>query len=162
MPQEHGEEARIPAPQKKGFERRYDVDGQAAIDTEVLDAIRYEYPHRRIRVEIVYPEFTSVCPWSGLADLGELRIRYVPRDLCVELKSLKYYLHSFRNVGIWQEHVVNRVLEDLVRLLNPHSMEVWARFNPRGGMETIVTARYPDDPDLLRDAGTTQADGVIR
>ncbi|HEY8449624.1 MAG TPA: preQ(1) synthase [Bacillota bacterium] len=128
---------------KKGFERRYDVDGPEAIDKEVLDTIPYEYPGRKTLVEIEHPEFTSVCPWSGLPDFAELKIRYVPRTALVELKSLKYYLHSYRNVGIWQEHAVNRILDDLVELLDPHWMEITARFNVRGGSGTVITARYP-------------------
>lgn len=130
----------------KGFDRRYDVDGPDAIDRDVLSTISYEYPGRETVVEIGYPEFTSVCPWSGLPDFADLKIRYAPRALLVEMKSLKYYLHSYRNVGIWQEHVVNRILDDLVALLDPAWMEVVARFNPRGGMDTVVTARYPHRP----------------
>lgn len=129
--------------QGTGFERRYDADGPETIDRAVLAAIDFEYPGSATEVEYVDPEFTSVCPWTGLPDFAELRIRYVPDRKLVELKSLKYYLHSFRNVGILQEHVVNVVLQDLVRLLAPVSMEVSAAFRPRGGIATNVTARHP-------------------
>ncbi len=126
----------------QGFDKRYDVDGPEAVDRDVLAAIAFDYPASATEVEYIDPEFTSVCPWTGLPDFGELRIRYVPDRHLVELKSLKYYLHSYRNVGILQEHVVNAVLDDLVRLLAPQRMEVTARFFPRGGISTVVTARY--------------------
>lgn len=128
--------------QGEGFERRYDVDGLEAVDRGVLTAIAFEYPGSDTEVEYVDPEFTSVCPWTGLPDFGEVRIRYVPDRKLVELKSLKYYLHSYRNVGILQEHAVNAVLEDLARLIEPLRMEVVGRFQPRGGIATVLTARY--------------------
>lgn len=128
--------------EQQGFERRWDVEPVEAVDRKMLMPIDYLYPGRATHVEYNYPEFTSVCPWTGLADFGELVIRYVPRRVLVELKSLKYYLHSFRNVGILQEHVVNKVLEDLVAVLDPLEMEVTGRFNLRGGMGTTAVARY--------------------
>lgn len=127
----------------QGFERRYDVDDVSVIDVDVLDTVAYDYVGRVTDVTIEYPEFTSVCPWSGLPDFAHLTIRYQPSDRLVELKTLKYYLNSYRNVGIWQEHVVNRILDDLVALLQPHAMEIEARFHVRGGMQTIVKAHYP-------------------
>lgn len=128
--------------ENQGLERRWDVEPVESVERSTLMAIDYLYPDRITEVEYSYPEFTSVCPWTGLADFGELIIRYVPRKSLVELKSLKYYLHSYRNVGILQEHVVNRVLEDLVAVLDPRKMEVVGRFNLRGGMGTNATARY--------------------
>ncbi|MDD2235499.1 MAG: preQ(1) synthase [Syntrophaceticus sp.] len=122
--------------------RRWDVDTYEAIDTETLEAIPFEYPGSATEVAYIYPEFTSVCPWTGLPDFGELTITYIPRDMLVELKSLKYYLNSFRNVGILQEHVVNRVKDDLVKLLNPVSLTVKADFRPRGGIGTCVQADF--------------------
>lgn len=113
------------------------------VDKEVLETVPFAYAGRRSEVEIVFPEFTSVCPWTGLPDFGELRIIYVPRKSCVELKSLKYYLNSYRQVGIIQEDVVNRILDDLVALTDPLSMTVAADFNPRGGMRTLVSSSYP-------------------
>lgn len=126
----------------EGFERRYDVDGLEAVDRAVLTAIAFDYPGSGTEVEYIDPEFTSVCPWTGLPDFGELRIRYVPDRKLVELKSLKFYLHSYRNVGILQEHAVNAVLADLVRLVEPLRMEVAGRFQPRGGIATVVTASF--------------------
>jgi 7-cyano-7-deazaguanine reductase len=112
------------------------------VDREVLETVPFAYAGRRSVVDIIFPEFTSVCPWTGLPDFGELRISYVPRETCVELKSLKYYLNSYRNVGIIQEDVVNQILDDLVALINPVSMTVTGNFNPRGGIKTQVSAVY--------------------
>ncbi len=85
-------------------------------------------------VEYITEEFSSVCPWTGLPDTARLTIRYIPNKKLVELKSLKYYLTSFRNVGILQEHAVNRILDDLVKLLEPKFMEVIGEFHERGGI----------------------------
>jgi len=87
-------------------------------------------------------EFTFVCPWTGLPDFARLVIRYIPARSLVELKSLKYYLTSYRNVGILQEHAVNRILQDLVQLLDPVSMVVEAEYRERGGIKTRAVARY--------------------
>ena len=127
----------------KYAKRRWDAAGYEAIDVEVLEAIPFEYPGSGTVVEYVFGEFTSVCPWSGLPDFATLTISYVPKDKLVELKSLKYYLNSFRNVGILQEHAVNRIKEDLVKLLEPEKLTVTAEFSPRGGIRTRVTASYP-------------------
>jgi 7-cyano-7-deazaguanine reductase len=125
--------------------RRYDIYKEAAIDVSVLEAIPFEYPGSSTEVVYETGEFTSVCPWTGLPDFAGLVIRYLPDARLVELKSLKYYLTSFRNVGILQEHAVNRVLNDLVGLLLPVSMTVEAVYNDRGGIRTRVTARYERD-----------------
>jgi 7-cyano-7-deazaguanine reductase len=89
------------------------------------------------------PEFTSVCPKTGLPDFGLLKIRYMPDKLCLELKSLKEYLFTYRNLGIFQENIVNRVLEDVVRAAKPVWAIVTGDFRPRGGIGTIIEARYP-------------------
>ena len=123
--------------------RRFDALKPDEVDRDVLETVPFAYAGRRSEVEIIFPEFTSVCPWTGLPDFGELRIKYVPRESCVELKSLKYYLNSYRNVGLIQEDVVNRILDDLTALLNPRSMTVSGNFNPRGGIRTLVSASYP-------------------
>lgn len=129
-----------------GFERRYDVAGYDAIDTGVLATIPYEFPGRPVEVVLKQPEFTSVCPWSGLPDFAELTIEYVPDQVLIEMKSLKYYLNSYRNVGIAQEHAVRRILDDLAGLCRPRRMQVVGRFTPRGGIDTVVTARYEAPP----------------
>ena len=122
--------------------RRYDIQGEEAIDVEVLEAIPFQYPESGTEIAYETDEFTFVCPWTGLPDFARLVIRYVPKDLLVELKSLKYYLTSYRNVGILQEHAVNRILENLVQLLKPVSMVIEAEYRERGGLKTRATARY--------------------
>jgi 7-cyano-7-deazaguanine reductase len=93
-------------------------------------------------IEIDAPEFTSVCPKTGLPDFGKLRLRYVPDKLCLELKSYKMYLLAYRNLGIFQENVVNRVLRDVVKAARPVSATVTGDFSPRGGLGTVVTASW--------------------
>jgi 7-cyano-7-deazaguanine reductase len=99
-------------------------------------------PERDYEIAISCPEFTSVCPVTGLPDFGEIRITYVPDARCVELKSLKYYLIEFRNRGIFYEHATNQILDDLVALLEPRRMVVVGDFSVRGGIKTAVTAKY--------------------
>ena len=123
--------------------RRFDIQQEAAIDVAVLEAISFHYPDSETEVVYETEEFTSVCPWTGLPDFARLVIRYVPHRSLVELKSLKYYLTSYRNVGILQEHAVNRILQDLVQLLQPVSMVVEAEYKERGGIKTKAVARYP-------------------
>lgn len=103
------------------------------------------WPNQFPGYEIVIddPEFTSVCPKTGLPDFGVITLRYQPDKVCLELKSYKEYLHSYRNLGIFQENVVNRVLEDVVRCASPVWAEVCGEFRPRGGISTTVIARWP-------------------
>ncbi len=122
--------------------RRFDIQSEEAIDLAVLEAIPFDYPDSATEIVYETEEFTFVCPWTGLPDFARLVIRYVPHHSLVELKSLKYYLTSFRNVGILQEHAVNRVLQDLVQLLQPVSMVVEAEYKERGGLKTKAVARY--------------------
>ncbi len=126
----------------KYAERRFDIQPAAVIDTAVLEAIPFEYPGSATEVVYETDEFTAVCPWTGLPDFARLTIRYVPGNALVELKSLKYYLTSYRNVGILQEHAVNRILRDLVQLLAPLSLSVEAEYRERGGIKTRAVARY--------------------
>ena len=120
--------------------RRFDSETEAAIDTGLLQAIPFEYSGTATDVSYETDEFTFVCPWTGLPDFGRLTVTYVPQDSLVELKSLKYYLTSFRNVGILQEHAVNRILNDLAALLKPVSMTVEAEYRERGGIRGRATA----------------------
>jgi 7-cyano-7-deazaguanine reductase len=108
----------------------------------VLETFKNQFPDRDYQIEIVAPEFTSVCPRTGQPDFGTLTITYTPDKLCVELKSLKLYLHSFRNEGIFYEHVTNTILDDLVFVIEPRWMKIVAAFNARGGMTEMVTAKY--------------------
>ena len=99
-------------------------------------------PARDYEINIRCPEFTSVCPKTGLPDFGEIRITYVPGERCIELKALKYYLISFRDKGIFYENVTNQILDDLVAACRPRRMTVVGDFSVRGGIKTEVTARY--------------------
>ena len=126
----------------EGLELRERTETEAAIDGACLLAFDYEYPGRDAEVVIDTDEFTAVCPWTGLPDHGMLRISYVPANSCIELKSLKYYLLSYRNVGIVQEHAANRILDDLVACCRPVRMSVFLDYNVRGGLHTAVTAEY--------------------
>jgi 7-cyano-7-deazaguanine reductase len=122
--------------------RRFSFVGFEALTPDVLETFPYEYPARDALVEIATDEWSCVCPFSGLPDFGTLTIRYLPSDACIELKSLKYYLTSFRNVGVYQEHAANRVLEDLVACCRPKWMEIVLDYRLRGGLHTVVTAAH--------------------
>jgi 7-cyano-7-deazaguanine reductase len=115
--------------------------GPESIDSAVLETFAYQGPEQEIVTETA--EFSAVCPYSGLPDYATLTIRYTPSDRCVELKSLKYYVTSFRNVGIFQEHATARIAEDLFRVLAPRRLVVATRYNVRGGFETTCTVTLP-------------------
>ena len=112
------------------------------MSSSTLETFPNPRPERDYEIAIACPEFTSVCPMTGLPDFGEIRITYVPDARCVELKSLKYYMIEFRNRGIYYEHVTNQILDDLVAALQPRRMTVVGDFSIRGGMKTVVTATY--------------------
>ena len=125
------------------YKIKYQAESPDIIDSAQLDPIDYHYAGQRdVDIVIRQPEFTSVCPMTGLPDFGRIAIKYRPDQRIVELKSLKYYLMQYRNVGIYYEHVVNRILEDLVKVLNPKSMEVVGDFTSRGGIDTTVRAAF--------------------
>jgi 7-cyano-7-deazaguanine reductase len=107
-----------------------------------LETFANQYPGRDYTIEIVCPEFTSVCPKTSQPDFGTLTITYTPDAKCVELKSLKLYLQQFRNEGIFYESVTNRILDDLVLVLAPRRMKIVAAFTPRGGISTNVIAEH--------------------
>jgi 7-cyano-7-deazaguanine reductase len=123
--------------------RRFDVQGYDVIDVAVLETFPYEYAGRDVAVDIETDEFTAVCPWSGLPDFGKVTIRYLPKTKILELRSLKYYLLSFRNVGIYQEHATRRILEDLVKVTDPQWMEILLDYKIRGGIHTVCRTRWP-------------------
>jgi 7-cyano-7-deazaguanine reductase len=99
--------------------------------------------HKDYEITIDIPEYTSVCPKTGLPDFGRITIKYMPNKLCLELKSLKYYIIGYRNMGIFYENIVNRILEDVVKACKPKSAAVTGNFNSRGGMTAVIEARYP-------------------
>ncbi|MEJ5296616.1 MAG: preQ(1) synthase [Armatimonadota bacterium] len=107
-----------------------------------LETFENQFPEREYRIEISCPEFTSVCPKTGLPDFGTIVITYCPDRLCIELKSLKYYLLNYRNRGVFYEHLTNTILDDIVAACRPRWCEVRGEFTPRGGIRTTVTARY--------------------
>ncbi|MFZ5572394.1 MAG: preQ(1) synthase [Thermodesulfobacteriota bacterium] len=124
---------------------RYRVESADIVDPNVLDPIEYQYHAKRdIDIAIRQPEYTSVCPMTGLPDTGCITIQYRPNRKIVELKSLKYYLLQYRNVGIFYEHVVNRILDDLVKVVQPKTMTVTGEFTARGGITSTVTAAYKE------------------
>lgn len=124
--------------------RRYtDEQAAAGIDADFpeIETWPNQFPGYEIAIDI--PEFTSVCPRTGLPDFGAITIRYMPDKQCLELKSLKEYMNTYRNLGIFQENVVNRVLEDVARWAKPVWAVVRGEFRPRGGIGTVIEARYP-------------------
>jgi 7-cyano-7-deazaguanine reductase len=114
---------------------------------DMLETFDNQYPQRDYAIQIVCPEFTSVCPKTGQPDFGTLTIDYVPEAKCVELKSLKLYLQQFRNEGIFYENATNRILDDLASVLHPRQLTLTAAFTPRGGITTTVTIRYQPSAD---------------
>ena len=122
---------------------RLEVEGAGAVRPDVLETFPYEYAGSATVVEIDTDEFTAVCPWSELPDFGRLVIRYLPKDRVLELRSLKYYLLSYRQVGIFQEHAANRIIGDLVHVTAPVWMELELDYRVRGGIHTVVRTRWP-------------------
>jgi 7-cyano-7-deazaguanine reductase len=120
-------------------------DGRRIIAEAKLERFKNRTTHRRYVVEFSCPEFTCVCPASGFPDFATIQIRYVPKDWCVELKSLKLYINQFRDRGIFHEDVANVILDDLVQLLDPWEMDVVGDFSVRGNIKTVVRAghRHP-------------------
>ena len=110
--------------------------------SSALETFPNPRPGRDYQIDIRCPEFTSVCPKTGLPDFGEIRISYVPDERCIELKALKYYLIDFRNRGIFYENVTNQILDDLVAAIEPRRMTVVGDFSVRGGIKTVVTAQF--------------------
>jgi 7-cyano-7-deazaguanine reductase len=128
----------------KPLDKSLPFESPDTIDADVLDTFDYEYPGNDISVVTETEEFTSVCPYSGLPDFGIVRLEYVPDAKIIELRSLKYYLLSYRNVGIFYEHLANKMLEDLVACCAPKSMTLSLEASPRGGLRSTVIATYPN------------------
>jgi 7-cyano-7-deazaguanine reductase len=123
-----------------------DEQARAGIDAKLPEIETWPNHYPGYEIEIVLPEFTSVCPRTGLPDHGTLTLRYVPGKLCLELKSLKMYMLAYRNLGIFQENVVNRFLEDVVKACQPVSATLVGEFTPRGGVYTKITANWSRKP----------------
>ena len=136
--------------QTEGLKQQYEslewsgpIDDESVVQSDSLLTFPYDYSGSDTEVSIDTDEFTAVCPWTGLPDFGTLVVTYVPGDVCLELKSVKYYLLAYRNVGIVQEHAANRILNDLAAACQPRSMTLTLDYNTRGGLHTVVTAHYP-------------------
>ena len=127
-----------------------DDHAKSGLDTEFPAIETWRNQFQKYEILIDDPEFTSVCPKTGLPDFGVLKIRYMPRETCLELKSLKEYLFTYRNLGIFQENIVNQVLDDVVKATDPVWAEVVGDFRPRGGISTVVTARYPRTEEFTK------------
>ena len=115
---------------------------------KLLETFENQYPDRDYNIVHTAPEFTSVCPKTGQPDFGIIVVEYVPDKLCVELKSLKLYLQSFRNEGVFYETVTNQILDDLVKVCKPRYMLITAEFTTRGGISSIIEAEYVSDEFL--------------
>ena len=119
------------------------MDKQAGI----LETFQNQYPEREYEIDISCPEFTCVCPKTGQPDFATITIKYVPAELCIELKSLKLYIYAYRNEGAFHEHVTNKILDDIVEACGPIRAEVTGDFNVRGGIRTVVKATYFRDDE---------------
>ena len=115
-----------------------------SLKTPIIETWKNQYSDRDYVITIDIPEFTCICPKTGLPDFASIAIKYIPDDLCIELKSLKYYTIFYRNIGIFNENVVNKILDDVVKACKPRWMEIIGEFNARGGIKTTVKAEYGD------------------
>jgi len=122
----------------------------AGIDTPLPKIECFENQFKSYEITISIPEFTSVCPRTGFPDFGTITIRYIPKQWCAELKSLKMYILAYRNLGIFYENAVNRILRDFVKATKPVQAAVIGEFNIRGGMKSTIEATYPSKPLLLK------------
>ena len=113
-----------------------------AMNLPALDTFNYKYEGQEINISFTCPEFTAICPFSEFPDFATIKIDYMPNKLCVELKSLKLYINAFRSVKIFHEHVVNRILGDLVQACDPIAMDIEGNFNIRGNIKTVIRASY--------------------
>ena len=130
----------LPAPNQQGLD--ICSTPREEMDLFALDTFPYEFPGKEIKIKFEIPEFTCVCPFSDFPDFATIRLEYVPNRRCIELKSLKLYINSFRNVKVFHEHVINMILEDFVNACDPLSVEIEGDFNVRGNIKTTVTATY--------------------
>lgn len=107
-----------------------------------LETFAYKYPGSETRISFTCPEFTAICPFSDFPDFAVIKIEYTPNERCIELKSLKLYINSFRNVKIFHEHVVNKIREDFVQACDPITLDIEGDFHVRGNIKTVIRASY--------------------
>lgn len=130
----------ISTPNQQGLDIR--STPRAEMNLYPLDTFLYEFPGREIKINFEIPEFTAICPFSDFPDFAIIRLVYVPNERCVELKSLKLYINSFRNIKIFHEHVINVILEDFIKACDPLSADIEGDFHIRGNIKTVVRASY--------------------
>ncbi len=130
----------LPPANQQGLDIR--STSRAEMNLCPLDTFPYEFVGREVRIKFEIPEFTAICPFSDFPDFATIRVEYVPHEQCIELKSLKLYINSFRPVKIFHEHVINVILEDFVRACDPLRVEIEGDFNIRGNIKTVVRASY--------------------
>jgi 7-cyano-7-deazaguanine reductase len=118
---------------------------RSEMDLYPLDSFEYDYVGKKIWVEFEMPEFTAICPFSEFPDFAVIRLRYVPFERCIELKSLKLYINSFREIKVFHEHVVNMIMEDFVKACDPLRVQIEGDFHVRGNIKTVVRAKYKRD-----------------
>ena len=133
-------ETTLPPANQQGLDLRSTSRAEMALCP--LDTFPYEFVGREVHIKFEIPEFTAICPFSDFPDFATIRIEYVPHERCIELKSLKLYINSFRPVKIFHEHVINVILEDFVRACDPLRVEIEGDFNIRGNIKTVVRAGY--------------------
>ena len=130
----------LPAPNQQALDIQ--STPRAEMNLHPLDTFAYEFPGKEIRISFEIPEFTCICPFSDFPDFATIRLEYIPNQHCVELKSLKLYINSFRDVKVFHEHVINMILEDFVSACDPLSVEIEGDFNVRGNIKTTIRASY--------------------
>ena len=134
----------------QSLDNRIQIQQENVVDSECLLVFDYEYNGTGIEISIDTQEFTALCPWTGQPDFGILSINYVPNKVCIELKSLKYYLMSYRNVSIVQEHAANKIMKDITRICLPKSMTIDLDYQIRGGLHTSVKVNYKKTRQIFR------------
>ena len=130
----------LPVPNQQGLDIQ--STPRAEMNLYQLDTFAYEFPGNEIKIKFEIPEFTCVCPFSDFPDFATIRLEYVPNERCIELKSLKLYINSFRDVKVFHEHVINLILEDFVNACDPLAVEIEGDFNVRGNIKTTIRANY--------------------
>ena len=130
----------LPPPNQQGLDIR--STPREEMPLVALDTFPYEYAGREIRINFEIPEFTAICPFSDFPDFAIIRLKYVPNERCIELKSLKLYINSFREIKVFHEHVINIILEDFVKACDPLRVEIEGDFHVRGNIKTVVRASY--------------------
>jgi 7-cyano-7-deazaguanine reductase len=112
------------------------------LKTPKIEVWANQYPDKIYTINLDIPEFTCICPKTGLPDFAYIKIDYMPTKYCIELKSFKYYMNFYRNIGIFHEHVINKLMEDFVSACKPRWVKIIGEFNPRGGIKTTITREY--------------------